>query len=914
MMASWRRLVARVLAFARPARAEHELARELAAHLALLEETFRRQGLSADAAAAAARRALGGVELVKDAQRDARSFRWLEDARRDMWRSLRALARRPAFTIVAVATLALGMGANTAIFSLIDRVILKPLSVPAPHDLFALRVVPASSQPGQDRFSSPTVDALRHALRGRDRLAAMGGLARFQTTTPTGSAQIETIQLVSGNYFDVIGVGAEAGRLLTPQDDVTVDAHPVAVVSHAFWLRRLAGDPSAVGETLTVNGSPLTIVGVVPRAFSGLWTDAPVSVWVPLAMQHGVRYLQNFSSGHAEIDRPWMAQPDIRWLDVLYRGASDTRVRDLAALDALFHGTVASSPLAGDVDRRPAGVEPHLAFKSAAAGFSSLRGEYSARLLLLMGLVAVVLLIACANLANLLLAHGVSRSREIAIRSALGATRSSLVRQWLVESLVLSILGGLAGLIVAAWTSDALAAMTVGASADLAHFVLDGRVLAFTAGLMIATTLGFGLLPALRLTRVDTDALRAGGRATAHASGTVMNAALALQVALSVVVLVAAGLFSRTLHNLSTIDLGFDATHLVSARFDHRSAGYAGDRTAQLYDRLVASITRLPGVESAAAASCGVISQCDNTAGSYTFPDYAPSSGERIAIRENRIGVDYFRVVGMPVVEGRSFTTDDSGESPKVAVVNQALARTYFGTPHAVGRHFRHDLGRGDDEYEVIGVVRDARVFDVHDAPGPMIYFPVRQMPLSPYGGGINVRAADPLLALAAIRAVVGAIDPNLPILSLTTTGEAAASALGRERLLAYLASGFAGMATVLASIGIYGVVSFGMTRRVAEIGLRMALGATSWDIARVVLSASMRWVGLGLMSGIFLAFATSRLLRALLSGMLFDVTPTDPAAFVAAILTLAAIAVIAVLVPVRRAIGIDPRRALDCD
>jgi predicted permease len=898
----------------RPGRAEADASREFAAHLSLLEEDFQGRGLSPDQARVEARRAFGGVLQAREIHRDARSFAWLDDARRDVPQALRMMRRTPGFTLVAVLTLALGIGANTAIFSLVEGVILKALPVSSPADLFALRVI--NPVQGRQRFSYPAFEELRLAVSPPDGLAAMSTVARFNVVVDS-SRQAETtaVQLVSGEYFSVLGLSAQTGRTIFPEDNRTIDGHPVAVVSDGFWRRRLGQDPAAIGRSLTVSGRVFTIVGVAPRGFSGVWADSPVDLWVPLVMQQTVRYKQNFGCGGCDDDRPWALQPGLQWLEVIGRLVPQERSHQRARLEAAFHDLTARTVDAGNPEARRKLFEQKLILESFERGFSTLRREYASPLFILMALVALVLLVACASIAALLQARAVARTREISVRLAMGASRGRLIRQLLSESLLLAMFGGTAGLLVATWTSGALVhlALVGSSAASLPEFPLNWRTFGFAAGLSVATALLFGLAPALRATRVDPQvAFKEGGRSSARRSGKHgMNPVIALQVSLSVMLLVAAGLFARTLSNLYRVDPGFDVAHLISVRFDHQGAGFTGEQVPQLYDRLVGAIQAIPGIASVSISSCDVISGCRSTVGDYDFPDHPKRPGEHLMILENRVGAGYFSTLGLPVVEGREFNARDTGQSPKVAIVNQSMARRYFGTDRAAGKRFRHSIER-DEEYEVVGVVRDARVVGLREPPEPMIYYPVTQAPLRKYGGGvINVRAADPVRAIAGIRAAVTRVEPALPFGRLATLSEVTGIAVNRERLVAYLASAFGMLAVILASVGLYGVTAYGVEHRTHEFGIRMALGARRWNVISGVVAESLVCVGWGLGIGLLLSMAASRMLSTVISGALFEVTPGDTVVFTVAPLALLAAAAVAAFLPVRRASRIDPLVAL---
>ena len=887
------------------ARMEHDMAEEFGFHFERRVEDLTRAGVPPMEAARQARLEFGAREAYKDQCREACGLRFFDESAQDLRYALRTLRSNPGFAAVAILSLALGIGANTAIFSLLDAVMLKSLPVARPGELALLTSHGASVY--SSSFSYPLFQRFRdmapaNTLLAMGRVASLNAIALGERESASAAGQ-----LVSGEYFAALGVYPELGRLLTPDDNKIVDGHPIAVISHAFWQRRLAASPGVLGQQIQLNGTSFTIVGVASRKFSGVWTESPVDLWLPLIMQHSIRYAQHYSANNAQPNRPWAPQDGMTWLDVILRANAEQSSRLRTVLNATFQQNVAerAQRVAGQEERRLF-LDQHLTFLPFGRGFSNLRTWIAAPLWALMAMVAVVLLIACANIANLLLARSAARQREIAVRLSIGASRARLIRQLLTESTLIAVLGGAAGVATAHWASAFLVRMALDRRSGgiPPTFELDLGVFAFAAALSIATGILFGLAPAFRTTRVQlSDALKAGSRSVFGSSRVGgMRPLVALQVALSLAMLVGAGLFGRSLRNLTQVDPGFDREHLLSVRIDPQIAGFPLDQLPGLHQRLIEKIEAVAGVRSASISTCGLASGCAAYMDGIQISGYQRRPGEQVLIQNNWVGPKYFTTVGMQIIAGRELDTRDTDRAPKVAVINEAMVRRYFANRSPLGERF----GYVKATVEIVGVVRDARVTHVRDAAEPMAYYGMQQW--KNYSSNIDVRAAgDPRWIATEVRKAVAEAAPNLPVTKVITMKEQISSSVNLDRLVAYLTSAFGALALALACVGLYGVMSYAVARRTAELGIRMALGAPRSRVLWMVLQESLVLVGLGVAVGLPLVLMASRFLK----GLLFGLAPNDSATVVSAILVLVAVAAIAGYLPALRASRIEPLVAL---
>ncbi|HEY7390388.1 MAG TPA: ABC transporter permease, partial [Bryobacteraceae bacterium] len=718
---------------------------------------------------------------------------------------------------------------------------------------------------------------------------------------------LETIpvQLVSGEYFRMLGIVPALGRVFGPGDNERVGEHPVAVISHDFWQRRFGSARDVLGRGLTLNGAHFTIIGVAAPGFRGLWLESPTDIWIPLMMQAAAHYAQNFSSDDdSNDDKPWPPQENIRWLDIVVRSRHDA-----AAIDTVFRqGLAARAEKISNPDNRRIFLQQRVILDPIERGFSNLRGRFSGPLFALAGMVALVLLIACFNTANLMLSRASARGREIAVRLSVGAGRARLMRQLLTESFLLAGIAAIVGLGLAHVASLLLVRATLGISEGPAPFTtgVNARVLGFTAGVSILTALLFGLLPAVRATRVDLEAaLRAGARGLfGGARFNSQKFLVAAQIALTFVLVVGAAWFTASLRYLARLNLGYDQDHVITVWINPQSAGYPEAQLPALHRRLVESVEALSGVESAAVAMCGLASGC--RAGSYIdITGYQPAPGEKVQVQENIAGPNYFSTVGMRLLAGRDFTERDTAKSAPVAIVNEAAVRRYFSNRNALGQRF----GYGKPNIEIIGIVADARVNSAREAALPMAFYPLAQHTV--YGGAVEVRVAgDPAARIREIREAVMKVDRNLPIDSIHTVRTQVDGNFRQDRVITWLAAIFGALALSLACFGIYGAMSYAVTRRTGEMGIRMALGASPPRVFAMVLSESLALLAIGLVAGAPLLFGAARLIGSVVLG----VDLRDPLIVCGSALVVALAATLAAYLPARRASLLDPVAALRSD
>jgi predicted permease len=816
--------------------------------------------------------------------------------------ALRQLRKSPGFSAVAVLSLGLGIGANTAIFSVIDALQLRTLPVKHPDQLVLFgdgasggifNAFPNGNN--TDLYSQPFFQQVSANNSSFSGVAAMESMVAIpQARLGGGASELEAlkIRVVSGNYFQVLGVGPSIGRTLTAEDDVKRGGHPVAVLSYAFWERRFARDRNVIGHTLSFNSTIFTIIGVAAPGFSGTVVGESPDAWVPLAMMAQVM---------PWVEAPWDDMSQSLWLIARLRPGVE-----IAAAQANANGVhqqwlhQISGP-APSPERVADMRKARFPLTSAANGTSSLRRQYSLALEILMALVGIVLLAACSNIANLLLARGASRQREFAVRLALGARRGRLVAQLISESLLLGLAGGALGVLIAWWGGKLLLSLVSGQL----EVGANARALLFTFGLSLLTGLLFGVLPALRMTRIDVGpALKEGkGAGTSKSRSRIGHILVSGQVALALFLTISASLFIGTLRNLDRVDPGFDRDHVIVAGLDTDWATFTRVAWLNLSRRVETRVKALPGVE---AASFALVTF---NAGSWMAPLWAAGQEHTRANERdfsgNRVGADYFKVMGMPIVAGRTFSPRDTENSQHVAVVNQTLARQVYGAEPALGKHFSL-TGRDLYDFEIVGVVKDAHYDSLREKPEGMWFLYTEQEPQLAETLVVRTRG-NPTLAMPLVRAAVRAEDPNLAIGDLATLSSMVQDSLSREALLAKLAGFFGALALLLAAIGLYGVMTYSVARRTNEIGIRMALGAQPGAVLGMVLRESLVVVVLGLVAGIPAALACGRLVESQLYGL----APNDPITIGGASAALLVVALVSSWLPARRAALLDPLTAL---
>lgn len=843
----------------------------------------------------------------------------LSEFLRDLQFGARLLRRSPGFTSIAVLSLGLGIGGATAVFSLVNAIVLRTLPVPDPQQLFQAR----SQSPGRefgDLFSGPAFEHSRDELsaRGAGELFAATSVANMQLQ-PDGDAvgARGTVQLVSGEYFTALRQQAQLGRLLAPSDNRTVGAHPVAVISDSFWRRRFATAADAVGRPLAINGTNFTVIGVTRSGFFGttLALRAP-DVWIPYMMQPVVRYSQNASnSNSADPRKPWPPQPEMAWLNVFVRVPAHGEGTVDAMMTTVFRRDN-EAVLAADAsaDDRAAIRQQRVTLSDVSTGLSPLRNSVAQPLYVLLAMVAAVLAIGCGNVAGLLLSRAAGRAREMAIRQSIGAGRMRLVRQLLAESALLAVAGGLVGIGFAMWARDALLALMVNvgpqSTLDL-NTALDGRVLGFSLTISALTGIGCGVLPAFRGTRVPVaEALKEQGRGSVSEGGRrgllIGKALVAAQMAFCLLLLFVAALFTRSFRALTGNDIGFDRAHVLTARVDVRGAGYSPDERQALYRRLVESLQAIPGVEAASLSANGPLGGSQRIS-SLSVEGHTAGPDERIRTNEETVTERYFETMGLRILDGRGFRAEDRVAGTHATLVNATMAHRFFPGQSAVGKRWDYGDTIGKDSQVIIGVVEDARYVDLKIAPPNMAYVLADVNP-DDVLSDIEVRTAGVPGALAqTVRETLARVEPRLPIVEVVALEDRLTRGVIQDRMVARLTSVFGALALLLASLGLYGTISYGINRRVAELGLRMALGANRGMVLWMVLREALWLVIIGAAVGVPLALFAGRSMRTLL----FNVGAADPLSFITGAAILLAVAAVAAYLPAHRASRIEPMVAL---
>ena len=824
----------------------------------------------------------------------------------DLRYTLRSLRLAPGFTSVVILTLALGIGANSAIFTVVDSALLQPLPYREPDRLMQLYITVGRPDAAVNSmvWSYPKFSTMRSAQRSFSAVAAYSQI----NTSLTGTDEPERLgaELVSGSYFDLLGLPMARGRGFTPAEDSTPGASPAVVIGHSLWQRRFSGSEAIVGSTAEFSKRTLTVVGVAPPGFEGLTGNA--ELWIPLSMAEVFSYPQALTEGGNH------------WLDVVGRLAPGVSPAGaIAEMPAL--GRIANEIYRDDGDGS--------VWSATAESLRDARSDPFLRraMLVLLGAVGFVLLIACVNVANLLLARAAGRQREIAVRAALGAGRARLARQLLTESIVLSVAGGLLGIGLAAWIVDLLRAIAPaamqGASAQAAQFLdadalhLGWRVFAFTGALSVVTGLVFGLVPALVATRSDLNAtLRQGAPGATHGGvGSLRridprSALIAAEVALAMVLLAGAGLMIRSFARASAIDVGFEPARTLTFRLAPPADTVYTMRAAPAFKaRLLERLRAIPGVEAASVNSCAPLSSGCSRSVVWGI-DGVPTTGSlRGNIGVHSVGTDFFKAIGARLVRGRAFESQDGPGAPRVAVINEAAARRFFPGTDPIGRRFTVATAyfAGGEEYaEIVGIVGDVRYQAIAEPAIPDVYTPALQQ-TSPRGMFFLRTRGDPTAIVPAVRDAVGQIDRDLPIFDVRTMDDRFGVALSRMRFGTVLLGAFGAVALLLATLGIYGVMAYSVTARTRELGIRMALGARAADVLRMVMRQGLVLVLIGVAAGLAGAAALSRTLAALL----YEVRPLDPVTFAGTAIVLVVAAGVACLLPARRATRVEPGIAL---
>jgi len=903
MLVNLRSFASRIRSFFTLRRLDDDFAQELESHLAMLTEENIRQGMSPDEAKRAARLKLGGEASLRETHHDQRTFPWLESLWQDLRFAARMLRKNPAFTAIVVLTLALGIGANTAVFSLIDAVILRSLPVQNPQQLVEVQTHRQGPYPLGTSYSYFEYQRLR------DQNKVFSGLITSSNTSIHFTAgtytESTTGQFVSGNFFSVLGIPPFVGRTILPSDDSPGANPSVAVISYGCWQQRFGGDPTVIGRHVEIEMLPFTIVGVAAPGFAGLQVGSPRDFWIPM-------------SAEALVHSPsWLPQPGYHWISIIGRlGPSRTYAEARSNLTVIY-----SQMLAEQAAGRPEGRQKQAFLAQtvdvvpASNGLSALRRQFSKPLLILMVLVGLVLLVACANVASLLLARAAARRRELAVRLALGASRGRLMRQVLTESLLLSALGGVAGLLIAFFAGSYLVVFMSSTPVPVVLNVKpDIRILAFTLAASLGTGILFGLAPALRATQVD-----AGPNLKDRVSFSAMHGSrlgkvlIVSQIALSLLLLVGAGLFVGTLYNLKTFDPGFVSDNILLASVNPGKAEYKGQQLVSFYQQLLERIRLHPGVTSASLSMVAPVAG-GGVDLSVSVEGYTPRPDEDNSVYVNRISPGYFGTVRTPIVMGRDLDASiDTRDSPKVALIDQTMSRYYFQGASPLGRHVMiAGPAHTQDTFEIVGVVKDSKYMTLREAAHRTIYTDCFQVAAMPGNLDIEVRSSgNPNRLIPFVRSTVSSLSTAVPLSDFGTLTEQVDRSITQERLVATLSGFFGALALLLACIGLYGLMAYSVGNRTNEIGIRMALGAERGRVRWMILRESLGLAVFGILIGIPVALAAARLLASQISGLLFGVSATSLGTIAVACVALLASAAIASFVPAFRASRVDPMVAL---
>jgi predicted permease len=871
-------------------RVEQELDEELRYHIESEIEEYVARGMNPEEARRAALLSMNGIEQRKEECRDTRRVQWLEDVWQDMRYGLRWLRKSPMFTVAAALTIALGVGANTAVFSLIDAVLLRSLPVQDPKELIFLQAAGSAGPPGAPPYPC--------FARLRAETVSFAGMAAFSSDELRieidGKSEQVMGQVASGNYFELLGVQPVVGRLMDADDEKLNP--PVAVISHRYWQRRFGGDPAVIGKTISFREQTFTIVGVTPPEFWGLQPGTAIDLTLPITVE----------SKHLVDSGEWWLQGIVARLKP---GVSDNQAQ--AESNVVFQSFMSGTPYPADLIRNRF---HHLELGPAAHGLDMLRRRFSKPLYVLMGIVILVLLMATLNIANLLLARGINRCREFAIRLAMGARRGRLLRQLLTETLLLFAFGSVPGVFFASWGVGIIKGFFAqGRRPITLEADLNWRVLAFSILITLVAGLVSGLFPAWRAFRTDPEQTIKEGQtpsSESRASATLTRALVALQVAVSLVLLVGAVTFLRTLMNLRNVDSGFANEQVLTMSIELPEGYVEAGKSNAIWSHVLEAVRRIPAVQAASISTLTPLSGRDRAA-PVRVRGYEPPSRKDSVIHVNQVSEGYFETLGIGLLRGRLLTERDAEEAIKVALINQSAARKYFADRDPIGESLEFDRGgTAKSVYQIIGVVRDTKHRDLRGPSPPFAFIPIRQ----PLDAERRVTLAvastapnGPMALMPPIRSSLAAIDPRLLISEVISLRQQLDSTLLTERLLSGLAGAFGVLALILASIGLYGVLSYRVGRQRQSIGIRMALGASPISVALSVLGQSGLVVAVGLLSGLPFAFFAARMA----DSMSWGVKSSDPTIYIVGAALLSLVGVASAYLPARRAAAIDPAEAL---
>jgi predicted permease len=829
----------------------------------------------------------------------------------DIRLSLRRLRKAPLFAAVAVISIGLGIGANTAVFSLLDQALLRSLPVKDPGRLVLLNANGPRSgwmnanYDGDVTFSYPVYRDFR------DSKQFDGVLARAPITLAVawhGQTDRVPAEIVSGNYFDVLGAQAAIGRTLLPEDDRTPGAHPVAVLDYGYWKSRFGGDPTVLNQTFQLNAHTMTIVGVMPKAFHGVGTTERPFVYVPMMMR------AEMYAGRQDLE-----DRKSYWLSIFGRlkpgvSVAQTQTAVLTWWRPHLEEDLKLYPT-WRATTRDRFLNQKVKLVDASSGISGAPDNLAGGLAILAGMVALLLLIACANVASLMIARATARQKEIAIYLALGASRWRLFRQVMVESVVISLTGGAFGVLLAYWMGDfILGILPEGPQSQGITSQPDARILLFTLGVSILSGLLFGLAPAFQTTRLNLSSMlkeQASNVMGARSHVRLRKGLVVAQVALSLVLLIAAGLFTYGLRNIEKIPVGFRTDHLLSFSVQPRLNGYKDEKLRAFYTQLRDNLEAIPGIQGVAAANVTLLSG-DNSQSSIDVPGYTRSEGENMSPNENWVTAGYFGVMGLPLLNGREFRPQDNTTSPRVAVVNETFAKRFFSAVpggNVLGRRF--SLSSGKVTIEIVGMVRDTKTTDLReDKPQAVMYFPVLQDVTDSMTYYVRTNRDVPSMT-AELRSHVSALDPDLPVFDIKTMTRQIDESLFVERLVSALSTAFGILATLLAAVGLYGVMAYLVVRRTREIGIRMALGATPGQVQNLVMREVVLLAGIGMILALLSWFPVGGVIQNQMGSQLMNITGWNPLVVSSASVMLAAVAFLAGFLPARRATRIQPVSAL---
>ena len=895
-----------------------DFSNEIQSHIRLEAERLREQGLTEADARAAARRAFGNVTQAEERFYESHRWLWFDHLWQELRYALRRLRMAPAFTMAITLTLALGIGATTSIFTLVHAVLLKSLPVVNPSELYRLgkesRCCYQGGYSQEKEFSLVSYDLYKYL---RDNTKGFVELAAFPAPEPlfgvrragtSEAAQSYPGEFVSGNYFSMFGIRAYAGRAFTDADDQP-NAPPIALMSYRLWQEKYGSEPSVIGSVFNLNDKPFTVVGITPPGFFGdSLRSSPPDFFLPLNTEPNVE-------SDADLNKA-----DTHWLELIGRirpGAYPASIE--AAMRVELKQWLRSHWGEMSANDRARFPEQTLYLAPGGAGITSMREQYEHWLQILMMVSGLVLLIVCANVANLMLIRGMERRRQTSLSMALGAQTSRILRQPLIEGMLLSLLGGTAGLAIAFACTRLILHFAFPTFAGFGSLPISASpsmaVLLFALAVSLLTGLAFGIGPAWMATRVDPSEALRGSRATGHEGALPRKALVALQAALTLVLLSASGLLTAALQHLENQDFGFDQDRRIVVDMNPRLAGYRSDQLPALYLRIHDSIANTPGVASVALCEYSPLKGGAWGAGVWVDGRPAPGPKDDNFTFWDRATAGYFDVIGEPIVRGRGISEEDTATSRKVAVINEAFARKFFKNEDPIGKHFGKDAGNSK-QYEVVGIAQDARylTWDFGQPIPPFFFLSAAQDDYSQSNLGslfmhdiVILTRPGATLSDAQVRQAMASVDPNLPIVSIRPLREQVTTQFSQQRLIARLTSLFGVLSLVLASIGLYGVTAYNVGHRTNEIGVRMTLGASRGDVIRLVLRGAFLLIAFGLILGIPLSLATSRVL----TSQLYGLNPYEPGPIAIAAVVLGVFALIATLVPIRRATRVAPMVAL---